>query len=87
MRLIFYTRVGDGLVRKCTWNVPNWENRLRNCPKGIDYCEVGQNYRCNKWKNICFCQDDLCNQGSRMFKNSFIGNAMMVFLIPLFNYL
>ena len=69
--------IGDGIVRQCTWNIPNWENREKNCPKDIEYCKVdkqgesGNNrqedpYRCDKWKHICFCTDDLCNHGSKM---------------------
>ena len=91
---IFFV-LGNGVVRQCTWNLPNWENKERNCPKDVEYCaidrkgETGNNrqrdeqddYRCARWKSICFCQDDLCNQGSKLHENYFLKYCLMSILI------
>ena len=93
--------LGNGVVRQCTWNLPNWENKERNCPKDIEYCEIdrkgetGNNrqrdehddYRCARWKSICFCQDDLCNQGSKLHKNYFIEYFLLSILFHDTNFL
>ena len=69
--------IGAGMVRQCTWNIPNWENKETNCPKNVQYCAIDNQgesennrqedpYRCDTWKHICFCKDSLCNHGSKM---------------------